>query len=128
MYWRGDLDDYPFDDETPGGSPVYLPTPRSRRARPEKWEKGVWVTREGKKLKISEMEEGHLRNALRMLKRKGFIGRKTALTYLGPGPSGEMAQLAFAEEADMMLTRPIHPAIDDLEAELDRRGLIEGRP
>lgn len=109
------------DEETPGGSPIFFSAPRPQRARPEKLEKGTWRTKDKRVLKISEMEDGHLVNALRMLKRDGWIGPRTLHSYLGPGPNGDMAQEMFAEEADMMLTRPVHPAVDELEDELRRR-------
>jgi hypothetical protein len=97
--------------------------PPRQRARPAaKWEPGTWVTKEGQKLKISEMEDGHLVNSLQMLKRQGFVGWRILSAYLGKGPRGDMAQKAFAQEADEVFSRPYHPAFDDLEDEVRRRG------
>lgn len=116
-------DPWDYVDGTPGGSPVFFPTPPRQRARPAKWEKGTWTTKDGRKLRISEMEDGHLVNTLQMLKRKGYVGWRTLASYLGgPRPSGEMAQDAFNAEADEAFGRPYHPAFDDLEDEVRRRG------
>ncbi len=127
-----DYEESPLDfDETPGGSPVFLPEPPRQRARPAKlvclgrmyeWEPGTWVTKEGQKLRISEMEDGHLVNSLQVLKRRGFVGWRILSAYLGKGPRGDMAQEAFAQEADEVFSRPYHPAFDDLEDEVKRRG------
>ncbi len=101
-----------------------LPTPPRQKARPAKWEQGTWVTREGQKLRISEMGDGHLVNTLHMLKRKGYVGWRALSDYLrGPRPNGEIAQGAFDREADEAFSRPYHPALDDLEDEARRRGL-----
>ncbi len=91
--------------------------------RPAKWGPGTWITKEGQKIKISEMGDGHLVNSLQMLKRQGFVGWRTLSAYLyGPRPNGEMAQDAFDREADEAFSRPYHPAFDDLEDEVKRRG------
>lgn len=111
------------DEGTPGGSPVFFPTPPRQRARPaEKWEPGTWVTKEGQKLRISEMEDGHLVNSLQMLKRRGFVGWRILSAYLGGGPNGDMARDLFDHETDEVFSRPYHPAFDDLEDEVRRRG------
>lgn len=92
-------------------------------------ESGIWRSHDGRAVKIKEMNEHHLRNALAMLRRKGFIGPKTLAAYLhGPMPRGEMAQQAFSEELDEVLNAKVNPYIDLLEAEMARRGLKGGRP
>lgn len=91
-------------------------------------EAGIWRTHDGRTVKIKEMHEGHLRNALAMLRRKGLIGPKTLDFYLrGPRPNGEAAELAYEQELDEIMNAKVNPYIDLLEAEMVRRGLTEDR-
>lgn len=85
----------------------------------------VWTCRDGRRIRIKEMETSHVRNALAMLKRKGAIGLNTVRPYLvGPGPSGEGAQMTFEAEFDELLKHPITKFVDIFEAELTSRGEI----
>ena len=85
----------------------------------------TWKTRDGRVLLISEMGDGHLLNTVRMLRRKGFIGRSTLECYLSTdGPSGDAAQMAFDAECREVFSRPVSAELDDLEAEARSRGLL----
>lgn len=85
---------------------------------------GIWRTREGQPVHISAMSEGHLRNALAMLRRNGFIGPRTLSFYLrGPKPRGDMAMEAYSGELLDLAERPVNPYVDLLEDEMKRRGL-----
>jgi len=39
----------------------------------------VWTTRDGTRIPLKDMEEGHLKNALRMLKENSFLERNAFL-------------------------------------------------
>lgn len=66
----------------------------------------VWITRDGRVLRLEEMEPTHRRNTLRLLERK-----KTQLNliafwrYFGSvdGPNGEVAQSCFEREMDRFI-------------------------
>lgn len=69
-----------------------------------------WTTKDGKKLRISDMESSHIANCINMLKRNNYtkikhrILRKrwkTLLFYLTcTPPTAEMAEMAFEQEFD----------------------------
>lgn len=83
-----------------------------------------WKTKDGKKIAIKDMETSHIQNALNLLKRKGFISRKTLRFYLStPGPNGDMAQWAFEQELDDVISSPVSSFIDLFERELSKRGV-----
>lgn len=79
-----------------------------------------WTTRSGEVMNISDMETSHLKNAIDMLRRNGFIGNNDALSCLGAAfsLSGEMAQY-YAEQScyDMKVS----PVLNEMEAEYERR-------
>jgi len=69
------------------------------------------------------METSHIRNALAMLKRQGYVGISTRSFYLScPLPLGEAAQDAFNMEFDAVMDAPTSPFIDAFKQELERRG------
>jgi len=80
-------------------------------------------------MKIRDMDDNHLLNAYRMMVEKGFIGKETLYFYLNcTPPSGDMAQYAFDQELDQVLSAPCHPAVDWLEDEIKRRKLTAKTP
>lgn len=83
----------------------------------------TWKTRDGRVLPIADMGDDHLANTIRMLRRKGFIGRSTLEAYMTSGPSGDMASMAFEQEQREVFSRPVSEALDHLEAEARKRGL-----
>ncbi len=90
---------------------------------------GIWRTRDGLPVHVSAMHEAHLRNALAMLRRNGFIGEKTLAAYFsGPLPRGEMAKDAYDRGFEEVVESKFNPYVDLLEAEMKRRGLTEGEP
>lgn len=91
----------------------------SRRAT----RRGIWITREGQAIAVTEMGERHLFNAARMLQRSGYTEHDPQeLLHCGV-PRGEMAQDAYFYEVDCAL-RTYHPALRMLLDELRRRGRL----
>ena len=85
--------------------------------------KRVWKMKDGTKIKIKDMEDSHVLNAYKMLRRNGWIGISELVTYLGPGPSGEVAQEAFERECDYVFSCPCTSYIDSFEKELTKRNI-----
>ncbi len=84
----------------------------------------TWKTKDGRTLKITEMEDNHLINTICFLKRRGFINHRTWSTYFsGKEPNGEGALDAFNAEADYVLSFWPSASLTALEAEATRRGL-----
>lgn len=84
----------------------------------------TWKTKDGRTLLIRQMPDNHLLNAIRMLKRNGFVSPSTVEAYLlGPPPRGEMAQLYYEQEMDQVFQAPVSPTLGYLEDEADRRGV-----
>lgn len=84
----------------------------------------TWKTKDGRTLLIKEMADAHLLNALRMLKRSGFVSPGTIQCYLSaPPPRGEMAQYYYEQELDQVFQSPVSPTLGYLEDEAGRRGL-----
>lgn len=85
----------------------------------------MWKTKTGKKIKIRDMSDSHLKNTVLMLRRNH--SRETSEAYIFAGClQGEMAQL----DADNMIQRMedegpgfTNPIYDDLMEEVSRRGL-----
>ena len=84
--------------------------------------KGVWTTKNGKKISVKKMTTEHIYNALRVLRERGYIGPSTLRAYLSTsGPQGEIAQMAFEQELLDISTTPVSPFIDYFEEELEER-------
>lgn len=97
---------------------------RFQEARRRAFERKEWVCRDGTVMPVSEMTDHHLLAATRMMLHNGYIGQRTLEFYLfGPQPDGEMAQLAWHQEFDLIMAAPVHPYLDLLEAEIKKRGL-----
>jgi len=85
-----------------------------------------WVMRDGTRIAVTDMETSHVRNALAMLKRDGYVSPATVRFYLGcPGPTAEMAELDFEREAMAAFEAPVSQFVECFECELARR---EGAP
>lgn len=86
-------------------------------------ENAIWVAKNKREYRVSEMDTTHIKNALAMLKRQGFVSSSTVNFYLNcPLPRGDMAMDAFDMEFDRLMERPVSSFIDIFEAELKRRG------
>ena len=91
----------------------------------------LWKTREGVEIRIEDMTDSHLANAIAMIERATPARARhlVATVYMrGPGPSGDMAQMAFDEEVQMLLSPDVHPSCvsasyEHLVAEQKRRGI-----
>jgi len=70
----------------------------------------IWKTREGKKIRICDMTDEHLLNAIKFCELRA---KQIKNTVPYPNFNGEMAQMCAEDE----------PALMDLYLELERRGL-----
>jgi hypothetical protein len=64
-----------------------------------------WTTKDGRKIPIKDMEDGHLLNAIRMLqcKASALQSRETASYFMLGEPQGEMAQDAYHAGMDELM-------------------------
>jgi hypothetical protein len=96
----------------------------------------LWTTREGAKIRICDMTDGHLSNTIKMLERiakakimASIEARWSLLATL----QGEMAcmtvenEIAYLEKEGINPSE-IHPLYDNLVEGWKRRGLAKGRP
>ena len=69
--------------------------------------KKVWVTRDGRRIKVKDMEDAHLVDTVRMLRRWAkFKVELQVLQFLRlPEPTGDMALMAYDRELDALLER-----------------------
>lgn len=83
-----------------------------------------WTTKDGRKINIKDMSDDHLRNAVAMLRRQGFVGADEYALAIGSAfsMSGEMAQY-YAEQsvADMMPSQ----CLDAMECEIAMRANVQ---
>lgn len=83
----------------------------------------IWTTREGEKIRICDMTDDHLRNAIRLCER---LHEKAKALIPFPDFNGEMAQYYAEQDYDRFLSStpeesfPLYP---DLCEEAYRRGL-----
>lgn len=97
-----------------------------RRVIALRTEQGIWTQRDGAPIAIKDMSDTHLLAAAQLLRRKGFVGPRRLAVYLGPGPTADMASLAFEQEQREVFDRPVSPFVDLFEDEIKRRGLKGG--
>lgn len=81
----------------------------------------TWTTKDGKKIRVSDMETSHIENALRMLRRKGCISPRIIDSYLGSEPNGDAALDAYHAELSEIMSHPTSEFIDYFEEELKLR-------
>jgi|CXWL01.1.fsa_nt_gi hypothetical protein len=60
----------------------------------------TWTKKDGTKIRIKDMDDGHLFNTIKMLERNASV--KAYYFALLPEPNGEHAQDAFANECAML--------------------------
>lgn len=65
-------------------------------------ELGIWTTKDGREISVSDMGDSHLINTIAMLQRNAEVERiQTSVFYATcVGPQGEMAQDCFDHECD----------------------------
>ena len=81
-----------------------------------------WTTKDGKKIEVKKMSTSHIKNALALLKRRGFISPETLEFYFScRWPTADGALMAFENELDSVLKSPTSPFIDYFEDELTKR-------
>ena len=97
-------------------------------------EPGYWQTKDGRVVKIIDMDDGHLVNSIRLLKRvvRGMrFSRDLAGWHVLNFVQGEMAQ--YAIESDLELDARLsddewleaHTAYEELIGEAKRRGILD---
>lgn len=82
--------------------------------------KDMWKCKDGEFIHPRNMDTDHIKNALAMLKRKGFISFSHWEMCLSCPPQGDMAQMAWEQE--IMNLKP-SKFIEIFEEELAKRGL-----
>lgn len=86
----------------------------------------IWTTEDGRKIKISKLENSHLVNIVAMLLQKGFIGMRAYKFYMSAsGPKTDAGQDLFSQELDRILKSPVSLHLDNLIREATSRGLWE---
>lgn len=85
-----------------------------------------WKTRDGRVLDIREMETAHLRSAIGMLRRNGYVTREELCDAMctASGLGGEFAQMAAEQEITSM---KLHATMEALSEELERRNRATAR-
>lgn len=102
--------------------------------RKDIYKRGYWITADKQVLKISDLDENHLINIVRMLARNAYIRAQRRNPWLLPEPRGEMAQDAYWHAVDVweseggtlgdvLYILAGHPAWPHLTVELKRRDL-----
>lgn len=81
-----------------------------------------WTRSNGTKVPIAEMNDHHLKAAIAMMRRNGYVSARTLKeTLTGGRPSGDGAQEAFDKEVDALLEGVPSELIDQLNDELVKR-------
>lgn len=90
---------------------------------------GIWITRDGRRIPIYQLEDAHLTNILRML-RKGAEGERLRRNWIylsADVPHGDAASLAFEDEQrevfDSEWRAYVTPIFEMLERDCKRRGI-----
>ena len=100
-------------------------TRRNARKRPEP----AWTTKEGHRIAVRDMDNGHLLNTIRFLERAAE--RKVQDFMSCPMPNGDMALMAWEQEFDAMCSAEVEdffPIYKHMIAEAVRRGLDFNMP
>lgn len=87
----------------------------------------IWKTKEGKEIKICDMETSHIENSINMMKRKGFVNREEYLEIVSSYPvmNGDMAQYCAEQEYENWLASHMPSKIlGELEKELEKRTVV----
>jgi hypothetical protein len=84
---------------------------------------GVWHSQDGRITKIPELHGNHLRNILRLLKKKAVVdcGKRKASYLTGPV---DMPEEAYAELDRLTWDGCKHPQFDELYEEARKRGIL----
>ena len=78
--------------------------------------------KDGKKINIKDMSTNHIRNAIAMLQRNGWVSLDTLNFYMTCAePNGDMAQMAFEQEQRAIFEAPCSNHLSALERELKKR-------
>ena len=80
----------------------------------EKREELCWTTQDGRKIRVSDLEDSHLKNIVRLIKRAGYTHSSTwfsAVNYLSSDLGGEMAQECLEQELNNMWFSDVTDAV-----------------
>jgi signal recognition particle subunit SEC65 len=82
-----------------------------------------WTTKDGTKVRLCDMSDSHLHNAINIVEKAAELKRRdNLLFYLGcPEPTGDMAQLAFDREVD----NAIDATMEDFLPEIHNKLILE---
>lgn len=96
-------------------------------------DQGIWMTKDGKKIKISDMSDGHLINSVRLLQRtvgKMRLGHQLSGFSILNFVNGEMAEMAIENalqqemEMDDEEWLEYHTSYEELIEEAKKRDII----
>lgn len=75
-----------------------------------------WETKDGRKIRICDMNDGHLVNTINLVRRWAAqeCARVSFFYVMGPQPHGDMAQDCFDRECDQAATATWHDYVDGL--------------
>jgi len=92
----------------------------------------LWITKEGNKIRICDLADDHLNNAMKMIERmaKEVTNEKLNQLMSCPIPNGEMASYAFEQELDNLSMHgispeEIKPIYENLKEEKERRDSLK---
>jgi len=90
--------------------------------------KSMWKTKDGTMIPVKEMTDGHLLNAMKMLKRvaKRRVARNVSFCLGCPPPTGDMAQMAFDQEFDYWTEASWEDAVPDIFNDMFDEALERG--
>ena len=89
----------------------------------------LWTTKDGRKLRICDMEDSHLVNTIQLLQRTAEAERIRNSVFYATciGPTGDMAQVLFDQECDQVWQADwddyVHPIYPNMVKEAKSRGL-----
>lgn len=96
-------------------------------------EKGIWTTKDGKKIKISEIQDDHLINSIRLLRRvvrRMRFGHELSGFSMLNFVNGEMAELAIEQSLEQEAAMNdeewlnYHTVYEELIEEAKRRDIL----
>lgn len=128
----GEVMSYPLDDDlVPADESVVDKLLDKPTAESFEWVVGYWTTKDGERMLMSDMSDGHLVNSAKMMQRNGGALWQQAIMRMMTGmqPRGDGAQDAFDSELQALENMSgeeflaQHPTYQGLLHELKKRNL-----